>query len=56
MVSLIGKIIFLNIYFLERGREGERDEEEHRLVACLEPSHVPQLGIEPATFRFTGWH
>ena len=36
---------------------------KHRLVACLmcfdqgpspQPRHVPQMGIEPVTFRFVG--
>ena len=47
--------------FRERDKEGETS-----LCGCLlqapywgpgrQPSHVPQLGIEPVTLWFTGWH
>ena len=50
------KILF--IYFLERGREGERGRETSMCI-CLLPipywgpgpqsRHVPRLGIEPVT-------
>ena len=58
------------LFILERGREGEREGEKHRcvkeaLINCLsqtpsrapgpQPSHVPWLGIEPATLWFTVW-
>ena len=52
--------------FLERGREGEREEEEHQCVvaSCMPPTGdlahnpgtCPRLGIEPATFWFAGRH
>ena len=51
--------------FLERGREGEREEKKHQCVVglsgapywgpVLQPRHVPLLGIKPATLWFTGW-
>ena len=54
------KILF--IYFLERGREREREGEKHQWGVAsgwgpgLQPRHVPWLGIEPATPWFTGRH
>ena len=58
--------------FRERGREGDREGEEHHqcaraiLIGCLlhvpnwgpgpQPRRVPWLGIQPTTFRFTGQH
>ena len=33
-------------FFLERGREGEREREKYR---CVVASHIPPLGIWPAT-------
>ena len=59
------------LFFREREREGEREGEKHQYVretsiSCLshalswgpgtQARHVPQLGIEPVTFWFTGWH
>ena len=56
-------------FFLERGEEREKERERNinvwEIPGCflhtpnwgpgLKPRHVPWLGIEPATFRFTGW-
>ena len=47
----------------ERGEGREKERERHmceRNIAWLplthpQPKHVPRLGIEPATFWFTGW-
>ena len=62
------KILFI---FRDRKREGEREKEriinmweKHRWVASHMPpnrtwpalTHVPWLGIEPATFHFAGWY
>ena len=55
------------IYFWEGegGREGEREKEKHQCVVVSrisnwgpgsQPSHVPWLGIEPATLWFAGLH
>ena len=33
--------LFLFIYFLERGKEGEREGEKHQ---CVVPSHTPPTG------------
>ena len=51
---------------MERGegreKEWERNINVQLSLACppwgpgLQPRHVPWQGIEPATFRFTGWH
>ena len=49
----------------ERGRETSMWERNHRSVASCtcpnwglnpQPRHIPWPGIEPATFRFAGWH
>ena len=48
----------------KRGRERSREGEKHRSISSpthpnwglnLEPRHVPWQGMEPMTFRFTGW-
>ena len=54
------------IYFLERGREGEREGEKHQCVVASQvppigdlacnPGMCPRLGIEPATLWFAGQH
>ena len=59
------------LFFRERGREGEQEGEKHQCVrdsstSCLSHTpncgpgpplrHVPQLGIEPATFQLGGLH
>ena len=56
--------------FRERGRKGEREGEKQErvrdtLIVCLshapnwglgpKPRHVLGLGLEPATFQFTGY-
>ena len=56
--------------FRQWGREGEREGEKHQCVVAShlpapplthwgpgpQPRHVPWLGIELVTIRFTGWH
>ena len=60
-------ILFIYLFiFRQRGREGERKGEKHPCVVASRTPHtgepglqskdVPQLGIEPATLWFTGWH
>ena len=47
MISLRHNSLFLKIlFFLERGREGEREGETHQ---CVVASHAPPTGIWPAT-------
>ena len=51
-----------NLFFRERGNEGERKGEKHQCVGCLscashqgpglQPRQVPWLGIEPETLWF----
>ena len=58
------KILF--IYFQREGKGGRKRGRETSMCGCLshaphwgsgwQPGHVPWLGIEPATLRFTGWH
>ena len=58
------KILF--IYFLERGREGEREGKKHQCVVVSQvpptgdlacnPGMCPRRGIVPVTLWFTGWH
>ena len=43
---LIFNFIFLNLFFRERGREGEREGEKHQ---CVVASRTPLLGTWPAT-------
>ena len=62
--------MFFSFYSRHRGREGEREGENHQwkretLINCLlhapwpgiepTPRHVPWLGMEPVTFQFAGW-
>ena len=62
---------FYSFILRESRREGEGEGEKHKCVrdtriGCLlhapywgpglKPRHVPWLGIELVTFRFTGWH
>ena len=62
-----GRVFFLRflfIYFKQRKRDGEREEEKYKCVVAsrtspygrpgLQPSHVPWLGIELATLWFAG--
>ena len=61
---LFGHICFkrFNLFiFRDRGKEGEREGDKHQYVVAscepqwgpgLQPTHVPQLGIELATLWF----
>ena len=44
--------------FLEAGevKDKERERSINVWLPLLHPWNVPQLGIEPATLWFTGWH
>ena len=61
---LFFKNCFYLFIFRERGRKGEREGQKHRLGASHTPQretwpatrHVPWLGVDPVTLRFTGWH
>ena len=57
---------FLKLLFIFREEKGGRERERNINVvvaSCtpltgepgLQPRHVPQLGIEPATLWFAGW-
>ena len=68
MQHLEANMTFLKRFYLlnfrQRGREGEREGEEHQHCGCLSHTphlgpglqlrHVPWLGIEPATLWFPG--
>ena len=53
-------------FFLERGREGEREGEKHQCVVASHtpstedlarnPGMCPRLGVEPVTLWFMGRH
>ena len=66
LLLLSKMFIFFKDLFLERGREGEREEEKHQCVVAFHvpptggiasnPGMCPRLGIEPVTLWFTAWH
>ena len=66
---MLCSFIFLQAFiylFLERGEEREKERNRNISVwlpltrpllgTCLQPRHVPSLGIEPVTFQFIGRH
>ena len=66
--DFFGTLLFFKRFYLfifrERGREGEREGEEHQWVASCTPHNsgpnlqsrlVSWLGIEPVPFLFVGW-